>query len=447
MTSIQLDGQTLPGEDNLVPAEGLLALLAGLVDQEEVHGKTFLKLAHFSVREYLVSDDIRQGPASAFALQSDTSHSVLARQCLSYILQCCHDFSQQCGQVSSSNYQMMKYCSQYWTGHYWEIGKKSNTEADKQFLNVLMDDARLQEMLKLYRPDTHLSWKRDEFPVGSPLYYATSLGLTSCVEQLIDKGYDLNATGGRFHTPLQAASRLQSIQMVERLLDAGADPTIYGGQYVTPLGAAASWGSEPHVAVLLRNGGSVSASEGIAIYWAIMEGHIAVVRMFIDAGVDVENVNERFGTPLIAAARWGQPSIVDLLLDSGARVNAEATVSGRKFVTALQSAAWCQMEEAVEVVELLVRRGAKVDDVRGEYGTALMTACEACNEDTAIALLKLGADPTLRSRSGESPLDLAVRKGLTGLSTKMREFRANQVTNAGHGMTLTYGRSAMEGYI
>ena len=46
-----------------------------------------IRLAHFSVKEYLISERIRTGPASEFAIQETPSNRSIAEDCLLYLLQ------------------------------------------------------------------------------------------------------------------------------------------------------------------------------------------------------------------------------------------------------------------------------------------------------------------------------------------------------------------------
>ena len=48
--------------------------------------KAEIRLAHFSVKEYLVSDRIQHGPAFAYSLKEEVSNQSIAADCLAYLL-------------------------------------------------------------------------------------------------------------------------------------------------------------------------------------------------------------------------------------------------------------------------------------------------------------------------------------------------------------------------
>jgi len=60
----------------------------------------------------------------------------------------------------------------------------------------------------------------------------------------------------------------------------------------------------------------------------------------------------------------------------------------------------------VRIVDLLLKRGANVDELGEEGETALMkAAASSCNEETVRALLSAGADLTARDHKGRNALD------------------------------------------
>jgi hypothetical protein len=55
--------------------------------------QTVLQLAHYSVKEFLLSPQIRRGAASDFVLSDEPAHKALAAFCLAYFLQFEHSMS------------------------------------------------------------------------------------------------------------------------------------------------------------------------------------------------------------------------------------------------------------------------------------------------------------------------------------------------------------------
>jgi len=68
------------------------------------------------------------------------------------------------------------------------------------------------------------------------------------------------------------------------------------------------------------------------LHISIIYGHIAVAIMLLDAGVNINILDESGRTPLIVAILCEQVEIVKLLLARGANPAAEPRAVGAKFV-------------------------------------------------------------------------------------------------------------------
>ena len=72
-----------------------------------------VRLAHSSVKEYLMSDRIRSSPAAIYALEERTSHSFIAQCCLIYLLQFTGPLNVEIAQA----FPLTRYAAKYWTRH------------------------------------------------------------------------------------------------------------------------------------------------------------------------------------------------------------------------------------------------------------------------------------------------------------------------------------------
>jgi len=125
----------------------------------------------------------------------------------------------------------------------------------------------------------------------------------------------------------------------------------------------------------------------------------AIVALLIEAGADVNAVDDGEGVPLSYAARTSQSDVAELLLDHGARIN---YVSPRG--TALDMAV-CQ--DDVSTVTLLIHRGADVN-LADDYGwTPLMGAARNGHEKIVNILLNAGASVSPRNSLGWDALKCA----------------------------------------
>lgn len=176
-------------------------------------------------------------------------------------------------------------------------------------------------------------------------------GSPAVMRALIEAGADLEPPNDEVLSPLQAAAFAGSLAGVKFLIGAGGDVSrMYCGAW-TPLALAAHSGELEMVRFLatLADINQPCGTEGwnTAAHFAAGEGHTAVVRCLIEAGVDVQEANIYGVSLLHAAAEAGHTDLVSYLLSVGA--NKEALTA--KGISSLQRAAG---KGHLEVVRRLV---------------------------------------------------------------------------------------------
>ena len=365
-------------------------------------GTLIVRIAHFSVQEYLKSDRIKQQRAAAFGLKGSAAHAQIAQICLVY-LQEPGLSSGNLGQTKLKEFPLAHFAAMYWHHHYKNTD--SNTSLlDSLILSMFRDrQSSFSTWVRLRKVDERPIIRRrlwsNSSNIASPVYYASFLGLDGIVHELLNicqhntaERQDLvNAKDGYFGNPLQVASLGGHDKIVQMLINAGADVNaqVYVDQYYdNALQAASGGGHKKVVQILLDAGADVNAQGGEcgnALQAASGGGHEKVVQMLMDAGADVNTQGGEYGNALQAASEEGNEKAVQMLINAGADVNAQ----GEEWGNALQAASRGGHEK---VVQMLMDAGADVNAQGGRYGNALQAASGNGREKVVQMLINAGAD-------------------------------------------------------
>jgi hypothetical protein len=292
-----------------------------------------VRIAHFSVQEYLESTRIKKQNASCFALSAPSAHAEFARICCVYLL----DPKLSSGELNPSKLQdfpLAHFAALFWHYHY----EKSQEEASglyKLIEKIFLQRGSFSTLFKLHDIvdrawDTRVRLSLHSKALAAPLYYASYLGFSWIVEKLLAPTSDekeanesrVNAQGGDYGNALQAASVTGHEAVVKLLLNEGADVNAQGGHYGNALQAALATGHEAVVKLLLDKGADVNAQGGDygnALQAASERGHEVVVKLLLDKGVDANAQGGHYGNALQAASESGHEVIVKMLVACGAK--------------------------------------------------------------------------------------------------------------------------------
>lgn len=288
----------------------------------------------------------------------------------------------------------------------------------------------LQQLLKIPELAVNRKFRAHE---RSPLELAAKNGHDTAVDLLLSHGADVNVSYRRRRstTPLLEAVSGGYLSIIKALIEAGAEVNaLYSqdeGYYKTTSRASALAGTaaqlrppnrteatEEQVESEIGDEGEESDEEeldygGTALQLAARLGNIEIVQMLLESGANVDAPPQRYGgTALQYAASRGDTEIVQLLLDAGAAVEAECgrmsvdAHPGKVFrceeITALQAAV---SRQHIDVVRILLAAGADPNVSSKEYGsTALDYAVANGNLEITRMLLIAGARTDAVRRSG-----------------------------------------------
>jgi ankyrin repeat protein len=160
---------------------------------------------------------------------------------------------------------------------------------------------------------------------ATALHWAVHWDDLATAEVLIGQGANVNATTRDGATPLSLACTNGNGTMVQALLDARADANTAAPSGETPLMRCARTGRADAVKALLAHGAHVNAKDyehrQTALMWAVEQKHPEVTRVLIEGDADVHARSSGGFTPLMFAARAGDTKSAELLLAAGAAVN------------------------------------------------------------------------------------------------------------------------------
>ena len=378
--------------------EDIPEILSGLVTIDKVYHykKSVIRLAHFSVKEYLVSKRILASNAAPYAVGDGLAHRFIAQSCLVYLMYC-NKRKEGTFAGAVEDFPLRAYASEGWHKH----SKLQHPQEVQREIALLQDLKGVREMLDNLRE--FFRWQdlsRDDHRKGRmpALYVAARLGLETVAAKLIAGGADANMQGGRYGSALQAASIEGHQAIVELLLAKGADANMQGGTYGSALQAASYYGRQAIVELLLANGATVNmqgATYGSALLAASKRGYARVVKCLLDHGADVNalSIGSDYGTALLAATAGGYTRVVECLIDHGADVNQQVLVDTKTLISLLE--AWQRGEKRedtnLETREELVTTVETHRKADRQPETAVEVARWMGSEDIAQLLISRGA--------------------------------------------------------
>jgi ankyrin repeat protein len=420
-----------------------------------------VRLAHFSVKEYLTSTRLRDRALqfSKYWLEESNAHRVLGQMCSAYFLSFTSEArvkiwideeseeryisgGEFCAMAAPA-FPLLGYARNHWYRHqkFAESLSTSLTEQERLHLQILENERVRVAWLRLlsrravryngvqytspYDHSGKLSW----YDGTRALYWAVLLGLRETATLLCNREPrpDVNHVAGKYGFPLQAAAYSGENKVVSLLIDRGAIPNLEGGYYGTALQAAICAG-EGIVSTLLqsapecarmRNGGYRSALP------AAIEGQDwKIVKNLLQAGADPncpvkETVTFNFrqveatDTLLLVAMRTRNVKVAQMMIQFGANID----LTSSKL---LYESIGCESEE---LIRTLLQATSIDDSVLDKW---LILAVDRAHTGIIRLLIDAGANPNSSSgvheagchamrrdaEKGKAAVELLIESGL-----------------------------------
>ena len=262
-----------------------------LEDEFLTDDKLILRLAHFSVKEYILS---KKNDVTGF-LQSDminTAELVMAETCLIYLLSI--DITDLTCNGYCNEYPFVDYASFYWFRHYDKLPTEEEQKVEDLMLALLNSEASYKSWVRAYqycyryvknRPTLH--------PLEPPLVFVSRVGIVKAVKALVHRGLGTAAEGLLTRSLVQACWRGWE-NVVGILLHAGArvDSCLENTPLKrTPLVVATQNGHDKVLNLLLDKGMKNSKVDlnnlNCAFGWALARGRLEAVKILVKAGADI----------------------------------------------------------------------------------------------------------------------------------------------------------------
>lgn len=266
----------------------------------------------------------------------------------------------------------------------------------------------------------------------TPLILAAAMGIAEQVEVLIKAGANIETGDDKGWTPLISAAVTGKIDTLKVLIKARANLEARDKQRNTALNWAIFHDRNDAVQILISAGahtGIQNAENQTLLMLAAAEGKKDVVKMLIEAKVSLESRDKKDLTALVWAIIKNKIDIVRMLIEEGAHIESGAVLawairkSGVDMIRLLMEAradiespdcegymplmnAVIQDPEKLDVIELLIQAGAKLE-VQGQNGrTALMHAASQGGSETMKMLIAAGAKSDVKDHEGYTALAL-----------------------------------------
>ena len=240
------------------------------------------------------------------------------------------------------------------------------------------------------------------------------------VELVLNDGLDINTPALCNRTPLLWASLSSSGEFIETLIDLGANVNAQRtDDKEAPLTLSSGWNKFMAVYLLLDHGADAniaSADGNSPLHTAVSKGFFDITKLLVEKGSYVNLQNKEGRTPLFLSVKNKHEQLIKLLIENEAdvRIGYKENSTERFYLVRGKNrgrAAWHyiageQVNEP-EIIDLLVKSGANVNAQDAEGFTPLHMAAIHGNLKIVKKLVDLDADVNIVATDGKNAAELA----------------------------------------
>lgn len=174
----------------------------------------------------------------------------------------------------------------------------------------------------------------------------------SAIQSLLNRGFDPNTRDANGLTGLLIAIREPSPKVIDALLASPkTDVEARNASDESPLMLAAIKGQQELVTKLIARDADINKPGWTPLHYAASSGQLTIMKLLLDKYAFIDAQSPNGTTPLMMAAMYGSFESVKLLLEEGA----DPLMKNQQGLTATQFAQRAQRQDAAEVLAAAVR--------------------------------------------------------------------------------------------